>query len=81
MTFGNYSLHNSNKYLHPAFTSEKVEAGFLTKPIETVQKTIETGVDTFVGQEKDLKKKKSVSILGFPVRMQVLGIKFLPVNL
>jgi short-subunit dehydrogenase len=30
---------------------------------------------------KDLKKKKSVSILGFPVRMQVLAIKFLPVNL
>ena len=30
---------------------------------------------------KDLKKKKTVSILGFPVRMQVLGIKFLPVNL
>jgi len=30
---------------------------------------------------KDLKKKKTVSILGFPVRMQVLAIKFLPVNL
>ena len=30
---------------------------------------------------KDLKKKKTVSILGFPVRMQVLLIKFLPVNL
>ena len=59
MTFGNYSLHNSNKYLHPAFTSEKVEAGILTKPIETVQKTIETGVDTFVGQENDQKKKKT----------------------
>ena len=30
---------------------------------------------------KDLKKKKTVSILGFPVRMQVLAIKFLPVSL
>ena len=30
---------------------------------------------------KDLKKKKCVSILGFPVRMQVLLIKFLPVSL
>jgi len=30
---------------------------------------------------KDLKKKKSVSILGFPVRMQVYLIKFLPVSL
>lgn len=30
---------------------------------------------------KDLKKKKSVSILGFPVRMQVLAVKFLPVSL
>lgn len=30
---------------------------------------------------KDLKKKKPVSILGFPVRMQVRAIKFLPVSL
>lgn len=30
---------------------------------------------------KDLKKKKTVSILGFPVRMQVLAIKFLPIDL
>lgn len=30
---------------------------------------------------KDLKKNKTVSILGFPVRMQVLAIKFLPINL
>lgn len=30
---------------------------------------------------KDLKKKKKVSILGFPVRMQVRLIKFLPVGL
>ena len=30
---------------------------------------------------KDLKKKKAVSILGFPVRMQVRAIKFLPVGL
>ena len=30
---------------------------------------------------KDLKKKKTVSILGFPVRMQVLAIKFLPINM
>ncbi len=30
---------------------------------------------------KDLKKRKSVSILGFPVRMQVRLIKFLPVSL
>ena len=30
---------------------------------------------------KDLKKKKTVSILGFPVRMQVRAVKFLPVNL
>lgn len=30
---------------------------------------------------KDLKKKKTVSILGFPVRMQVMAIKFLPINL
>ena len=30
---------------------------------------------------KDLKRKKTVSILGFPVRMQVLAIKFLPVSL
>lgn len=29
----------------------------------------------------DLRKKKPVSILGFPVRMQVLAIKFLPVHL
>lgn len=30
---------------------------------------------------KDLKKKKTVSILGFPVRMQVLAVKHLPVDL
>ena len=30
---------------------------------------------------KDLKRKKTVSILGFPVRMQVLAIKFLPIPL
>ena len=30
---------------------------------------------------KDLKKNKSVSILGFPVRMQVRAVKFLPVSL
>ena len=30
---------------------------------------------------KDLKKKKTVSILGFPVRMQVRLVKLLPVNL
>lgn len=30
---------------------------------------------------KDLKKKKPVSILGFPVQMQVLAVKFLPVKL
>lgn len=30
---------------------------------------------------KDLKKKKTVSILGFPVRMQVRAIKILPINL
>lgn len=30
---------------------------------------------------KDLKKKKSVSILGFPVRMQVRAIKFLPIDI
>lgn len=30
---------------------------------------------------KDLKKRKAVSILGFPVRMQVLAVKFLPVSL
>jgi len=30
---------------------------------------------------KDLRKKKAVSILGFPVRMQVLAVKLLPVGL
>lgn len=30
---------------------------------------------------KDLKKKKSVSILGLPVRLQVLAVKFLPAAL
>ena len=30
---------------------------------------------------KDLKKKKTVSILGFPVRMQVRLVKLLPVKL
>lgn len=30
---------------------------------------------------KDLQKGKTVSILGFPVRMQVLAIKFLPIGL
>ncbi len=30
---------------------------------------------------KDLKKRKTVSILGFPVRMQVLAVKFLPARL
>lgn len=30
---------------------------------------------------KDLQKRKPVSILGFPVRMQVLAIKFLPIRL
>ena len=39
-----------------AFKGEEVNAGILTKPIETVQKTIETGVETFVGEEKDKKK-------------------------
>ncbi len=29
---------------------------------------------------KDLKKNRQVSILGFPVRMQVRAVKFLPVN-
>ena len=30
---------------------------------------------------KDLRKKKTVSILGFPVRMQVRAVKLLPVSL
>lgn len=30
---------------------------------------------------KDLRRKKTVSILGFPVRAQVLAVKFLPVDL
>ena len=30
---------------------------------------------------KDLRKKKIVSILGFPVRMQVRAVKLLPVSL
>ena len=30
---------------------------------------------------KDMKRKKTVSIMGFPVRMQVLAIKFLPMDL
>lgn len=30
---------------------------------------------------KDLKRKKAVSILGFPVRAQVLAVKFLPIKL
>ena len=30
---------------------------------------------------KDLRKRKMVSILGFPVRMQVRAVKFLPVKL
>lgn len=45
-------------------------------------------VDRWYGPEevteqamKDLKKKKTVSILGYPVRRQVRLVKFLPVNL
>lgn len=40
-----------------------------------------TAKQVVVKAMKDLKKKKAVSILGFPVRMQVRLIKFLPVSL
>lgn len=40
-----------------------------------------TAEQVIVKAMKDLKKKKTVSILGFPVRMQVLAVKFLPVKL
>ena len=40
-----------------------------------------TAEQVIVQAMKDLRKKKAVSILGFPVRMQVRAIKFLPVSL
>ncbi|MBQ7896427.1 MAG: SDR family NAD(P)-dependent oxidoreductase [Oscillospiraceae bacterium] len=40
-----------------------------------------TAEQVIVKAMKDLKKNKTVSILGFPVRMQVLAIKFLPIKL
>lgn len=40
-----------------------------------------TAKQVIIKAMKDLKKKKEVSILGFPVRMQVRLIKFLPVSL
>lgn len=40
-----------------------------------------TAEQVIVKAMKDLKRKKTVSILGFPVQMQVLAIKFLPIKL
>lgn len=40
-----------------------------------------TAKQVIIKAMKDLKKKKAVSIMGFPVRMQVKLIKFLPVSL
>ena len=40
-----------------------------------------TAEQVIVQAMKDLKKKKTVSILGLPVRLQVLAIKFLPIKL
>ena len=57
----NYSMNNKNFYLTSNFRADGVVAqnNVLQKPIEKVQKTIESGVDTFVAtQNEDEKKKK-----------------------
>ena len=55
------SFYNSNMpYYAPNFRSEKIEAGVLTKPIETVQKPIETVVDAFVATPNEDEKKKKM---------------------
>ena len=53
----NYNNYYANRFYNTAFKADKVEAGILTKPIETVQKTTETVVDTF-DKTTDKKKKK-----------------------
>ena len=58
MSIGYYNMNNAKGYSYPMFKSDKIEAGILTKPIETVQKTIETGVDTFVPTQNESKEKK-----------------------
>lgn len=61
MTIGFYnSYNNSSRMGLPAFKSEKIEAGVLTKPIEKVQQTIESGVDTLVKIPNEDKKKKKI---------------------
>ena len=52
------SYHNYyNPYNSLNFRADKLESGILAKPIEKVQKTIETSVDTF-DKTQDEKKKK-----------------------
>lgn len=51
------NYYNNNSYNHPYFRASNAESGILTKPIEKVQKTIESSVDTF-DKTQDEKKKK-----------------------
>ena len=58
MTFGSY--YNVNNSVQPYNTNFKAESsGLLSAPIETVQKTIESGVDSFTKKVEEKKKKKS----------------------
>ena len=65
----NYSGNINFLGKSPSRDEEKLDAGIFTKPIETVQKTIETGVDTFVqtidpneSEEKKKTRKKAIAI-------------------
>ena len=59
MSISYYNYNNT--YLSPNFRADGVAPnGVLTKPIEKVQKTIETGVDTLVAKPNEDEKKKKI---------------------
>ena len=65
---------NNNLYLNTNFMGGNAtqKATVLTKPIEKVQKTIETGVDAFVAQPDENEKKKKLRKRAIAVGSAVL---------
>ena len=57
MTLGYY---NKNSYTTPSFKGDSLvsQKNILTKPIEKVQKTIETGVDAIIATPNENEKNK-----------------------
>jgi hypothetical protein len=67
-----YRINNNLYYTNPSFRSDSTSFGVLRKPIETVQKTIESGVDGFVSKENDTKERKKVRKRAIAVSSTVL---------